>query len=116
MQLDSCQRRALLCKTQYIFAKGFLLAGDYPYLGDVMQKNEQELQDHNPRQIGSTTTEHIGDVVRELTGFHLGTKFDKRTQLAFMEAKKSLEKPGVKEDDAWPKWYANGDPAPPAHK
>jgi hypothetical protein len=116
MQLNECQRRALLCRTQYIFNKGYLLAKDFPFLGDVMGKSSGELHNYDPRNIGSVMTDHIGDVVRELTDMALGTKLDERTTQAFTEAKEALEHPEVMEETAWPKWYANGDPAPPAHK
>lgn len=116
MQLDRFQCRALLCRTQYIFHNGYLLVKHFPFLGDVMRKTPQELHNHDPRHIGSVMTDHIGDVVRELTDLPLGTQLDERTLLAFFEAKEALEHPEVNEDTAWPEWYHSGFPAPKSNQ
>jgi hypothetical protein len=114
MQLSRFHCRSLLCRTQYIFNKGYLLVKQFPFLGDVMEKTAQELHNHDPRNIGSVMTDHIGDVVRELTDLPLGTKLDERTLLAFQEAKRTLDHPEADEDTAWPEWYHKGEPAPKA--
>jgi len=109
MKLDIYQRRAMLYKiNSLVWHSHHDFLGYYRYnftngvIGDLIQITEREIL---KEWLGKGELEgQIKPMLKELTGFPLGTQLDEDTKRAFEEAKQAVVS-GIDPSEAWSEWY-----------